>query len=57
MQALAYFITWTTYGTWLPGDKRGWVKAGMQGIQAPDSELEHEARKLMAENEARLTAT
>ena len=22
---LAYFITWTTYGTWLPGDKRGWV--------------------------------
>ena len=23
MIALAYFITWTTYGTWLPGDKRG----------------------------------
>ena len=22
---LAYFLTWTTYGTWLPGDKRGWV--------------------------------
>jgi hypothetical protein len=20
---LAYFLTWTTYGTWLPGDERG----------------------------------
>src|SRR5205823_3549622 len=25
---LAYHITWTTYGTWLPGDARGWVKDG-----------------------------
>lgn len=23
--AHAYFITWTTYGTWLPGDPRGHV--------------------------------
>jgi len=23
---LAYFLTWTTYGTWLPGDTRGWVR-------------------------------
>ena len=22
---LAFFLTWTTYGTWLPGDERGWV--------------------------------
>jgi len=22
---LAYFLTWTTYGTWLPGDRRGSV--------------------------------
>jgi hypothetical protein len=22
---LAYLITFTTYGTWLPGDERGWV--------------------------------
>ena len=21
---LAYHITWTTYGSWLPGDPRGW---------------------------------
>ncbi|MFA6132694.1 MAG: transposase [Phycisphaerae bacterium] len=24
-QPLAYFLTWTTYGSWLPGDRRGWV--------------------------------
>ena len=23
-----YMVTWTTYGTWLPGDKRGYVKQG-----------------------------
>ncbi len=22
---LAYFLTWSTYGTWLHGDQRGWV--------------------------------
>ena len=25
---IAYFITWTTYGTWLPGDDRGWNRKG-----------------------------
>ena len=25
---IAYFLTWTTYGTWLPGDKRGWNRKG-----------------------------
>ena len=25
MQPAAYLITWTCYGTWLPGDSRGWV--------------------------------
>ncbi len=23
---LAFFLTWTTYGSWLPGDDRGWVE-------------------------------
>ena len=23
-EPIAYFITWTSYGTWLPGDERGW---------------------------------
>jgi REP element-mobilizing transposase RayT len=25
-EPLAYFITWVTYGTWLPGDARGWTE-------------------------------
>lgn len=27
-ETLGYMITWTTYGTWLQGDKRGFVKKG-----------------------------
>ena len=26
-EPLAYFLTWPTYGTWLPGDERGWVSS------------------------------
>lgn len=35
LEFVAYFITWTTYGTWLPGDARGWRKrhAGEQTSQ------------------------
>jgi REP element-mobilizing transposase RayT len=25
---VAYMVTWTTYGSWLPGDERGYVKDG-----------------------------
>jgi hypothetical protein len=24
---MAFFLTWTTYGSWLPGDDRGWCDA------------------------------
>jgi len=43
--ALAYFLTWSTYGTWLPGDERGWVEYRL-GWQLPDPlrKLEAEAR-------------
>jgi REP element-mobilizing transposase RayT len=43
--ALAYFFTWGTYGTWLPGDERGWNEYG-HGWQPPDPirKLEAEAR-------------
>ena len=27
-QTVGYMITWTTYGTWLQGDKKGFVKDG-----------------------------
>lgn len=26
---VGYMVTWTTYGTWLQGDKRGYVKKGV----------------------------
>jgi REP element-mobilizing transposase RayT len=45
---LAYFITWTTYGTWLPGDERGWVEAGKPGIQAPDAVRKDEVERRLA---------
>ncbi len=34
---IGYMLTWTTYGSWLQGDKRGWVKNGR--ILQPDSKL------------------
>jgi hypothetical protein len=46
---LAYFLTWTTYGTWLPGDDRGWVKEG-DGFQLPNWKIEHEARRKLEES-------
>jgi REP element-mobilizing transposase RayT len=44
-EPLAYFLTWPTYGTWLPGDERGWVLYG-KGSQPPNPirKLEAEAR-------------
>jgi REP element-mobilizing transposase RayT len=55
MNPLAYHIIWTTYGTWLPGDPRGWIKSGVFGVQEPNPELEQHAREMMAEDEVRLT--
>src|SRR5260370_41734958 len=52
---LAYHIVWTTYGTWLPGDSRGWVMKGVFGIQDPEPELEKSARERMAEPAVLLT--
>lgn len=44
--ALAYFSTWTTYGTWLPGDPRGWYQSG-RGLREPDAARRFEAALLM----------
>jgi hypothetical protein len=27
-ELIGYMVTWTTYGSWLQGDKRGYVKNG-----------------------------
>ncbi len=36
---IAFFITWTVYGTALQGDARGWKKR-RKGIQVPEPKLE-----------------
>jgi len=46
---LAYHITWRTYGTWLPGDARGWLKKGDSVVQSPDPDREAAARNAMIE--------
>ncbi len=47
-EPLAYFLTWTTYGTWLPGDERGWVAKPGQFLP-PDPYLEEVCRSLLTE--------
>lgn len=47
-EPLAYFLTWPTYGTWLPGDERGWVEY-RKGSQLPDPVRKREAEARMTE--------
>ena len=53
---VTYFITWTTYGTWLPGDARGWRKT-RKGDQAPRPLLEAWCRHRMTESPVLLNET
>jgi len=53
-EPLGYFLTWPTYGTWLPGDDRGWVK-WHQGRQPPDPPLRLEALARMTDEACRLS--
>ena len=46
---IAFFITVATYGTWLPGDQRGWVEYH-KGWQMPDSVRELEAAAKLNED-------
>ena len=50
-----YFITWTTYGTWLPGDLRGW-SARRKGHQLPNSLLERWCRDQMKDDAVLLSS-
>lgn len=45
---IAFFLTWTCYGTWLPGDERGWTK-WHQGDQLAQPLLEAWCRDKMSE--------
>ncbi len=51
-EPLAYFLTWPTYGTWLPGDERGWIQYG-RGWQLPDAVRKLEAEARMTEDACR----
>jgi REP element-mobilizing transposase RayT len=46
---IGYFLTWVTYGTWLPGDARGWVEF-QKGCQLPHRGLEAEAAERVTED-------
>jgi REP element-mobilizing transposase RayT len=54
-EALAFFLTWPTYGTWLPGDERGWVLRG-RSFQPPDPIRKLEAEGRMTEDACILDA-
>jgi REP element-mobilizing transposase RayT len=51
---VGYFLTWVTYGAWLPGDPRGWVKY-RAGWHPPDPIRESEAKAFMAEDACTLS--
>jgi REP element-mobilizing transposase RayT len=44
-----FHIIWTTYGTWLPGDERGWMRKGDPAVQPPEPDLERACRDNMRE--------
>ena len=46
---IAYFLTWTVYGTWLPGDDRGWNKKGEGEIQESNPLCEETSEARMSE--------
>jgi REP element-mobilizing transposase RayT len=55
-QPVGYFLTWTTYGTWLPGDERGWVDGASHEMHfTPDPKREDQARRAMVEAVLTLT--
>ena len=48
-----YMITWTTYGTWLQGDKRGYVKDGK--VLGENPKLQNANVQSQAGNSVKLT--
>ena len=52
-RAIAYMLTWATYGSWLQGDERGYVKDGV--ILPANKGLNQANRAVMASPEVSLT--
>ena len=53
---IAFFITWSTYGTWLPGDARGWIEF-QHGWKLPEPPLALECAARMSETPCLLDAS
>ena len=53
VKTLGYMLTWTTYGTWLQGDKRGFVKNGK--ILEASTELEQDNKRRQSSDKVSLT--
>jgi REP element-mobilizing transposase RayT len=51
---IGYMVTWTTYGTWLQGDKRRYTQDGK--ILPADAELENANKRLQKCDIVRLTS-
>ena len=49
---LAYFLTWTCHGAWLPGDERGWVDSAHNAygtpVLPPDPDRKAESEEAMS---------
>jgi Transposase IS200 like len=54
-EPLAYFLTWTTYGTWLRGDSRGWNRKHQAETHPANPLFVEMARSEMKEPEFRLS--
>ena len=52
-KTLGYMITWTTYGTWLQGDQRGYVKDGI--IYPENANLLQSNKNMQIQDEIRLS--
>ena len=48
-EPLAYFITWTSYGTWLHGDERGWNQWGEGRVDEANTLRSEMAKAAMKE--------
>jgi len=48
-EPIAFFLTWTTYGSWLPGDDRGWADSRGH-LRAAEPNRTLVASRLLAES-------
>ena len=46
---VAFFLTWTTYGSWLPGDDRWWTES-YRGKHPPNFQLRKQSQSRMTES-------